>query len=92
MTESVTNQPAEAVEEPRFLRRKHAAQILGMSATQLDNLRRAGYLPRPVRMGPSSGAFAWDRDVLRRYLDASAQAGHLLETSAWEESPVRDNQ
>lgn len=84
MAEAATNQSAEATAEPRFLRRKAAAQLLGVSATQLDNLRRDGYLPRPVQMGSSTGAFAWDREVLKRYLDASAQAGHLLETSAWE--------
>jgi prophage regulatory protein len=58
---------APVVEPARLLDVRAVAGLLGVSGRHVYRLADSGRMPRPMKLG---GAVRWDRDEIRRWIDA----------------------
>ncbi len=58
-------------ESARLLTVSAVAELLGISGRHIYRLSDSGRMPRPMKLG---GAVRWDRDEIRRWIDAGCPA------------------
>ncbi|MFN5852097.1 MAG: helix-turn-helix transcriptional regulator [Pirellulaceae bacterium] len=65
------NRGMPVVEPARLLDVQAVAGLLGVSGRHVYRLADSGRMPRPLKLG---GAVRWDRDEIRRWIDAGCPA------------------